>query len=336
MPAPRVVCHLSPIWVILIRMSHQGGPAATDDGVTIVIPCFNQGTFLAEALDSTYGQTPLPKEIIVINDGSTDNSSEVVRRYDGVHLIEQSNLGPATARNVGLMNVDTAFVVFLDADDRLMPGAIEAGLNAIKSQTGLAFAFGSFRRINIDGEPIGAPQPMKIRNDHYQTLLQSNHVGMVANVIFNTALARQAGGFNPEFSACEDYDFYLRLAREHPVTSHQQIVAEYRQHSGSMSTNYFLMLSSALQAIKLQKEQFSGDKKLTWAARQGRKNWTEYYGRKIWRDAVIDFTRQDFAAAMRKIKALWNIAFYLPLIWLVRSIGRHLFKRGAGLGLPGG
>jgi glycosyltransferase involved in cell wall biosynthesis len=315
-------------------MSRQGNQAAKDDGVTIVIPCFNQGSFLAEALDSIYSQKLLPQEIIVINDGSTDHSSAVARRYDGVRLIEQSNRGVAAARNVGLKMVHTAFVVFLDADDRLMQNALEVGLKAMKSQAGLAFAFGGFRRINLDGKPIGAPQSMNYRKNHYQTLLQSNHVGMVANVILNSCLARQAGGFNPELSACEDYDLFLRLAREHPVTSHQNIVAEYRQHPSSLSANHILMLRNALQVIELQKEHYSGDKALMKAARQGHRNWTEYYGQKIWRDAAIDFTRLDFAAATGKIRALWNITFYLPLIWLVRSIIRHLFKRDAGEEMP--
>src|SRR6266446_9539630 len=96
--------------------------------VSVVIPCYNQAHFLGEAIDSALAQTYPHLEIVVVDDGSTDNIAAVVARYPGVRYFRQENQGLAAARNTGLRHSVGERLVFLDADDRLMPGAIEVGL----------------------------------------------------------------------------------------------------------------------------------------------------------------------------------------------------------------
>src|SRR5690349_15716190 len=94
--------------------------------VSIIIRCYNQGHFLGEAIDSALRQTYPHVEIIVIDDGSTDNTAEVVARYRGVRSIRQPNLGRCAAGNTGLGESRGEYLVFLDADDRLLPDAVES------------------------------------------------------------------------------------------------------------------------------------------------------------------------------------------------------------------
>src|ERR687898_2245292 len=122
--------------------------------VTVVIPCYNQAHFLGEAIESVLSQSYEHFEIIVVDDGSTDETSEVASRYEGVRLIRQENRGLAGARNRGLEEAKGEYVVFLDADDRLLPGALEAGLGCFEAHPECAFVFGNSRRIPEGGTPL--------------------------------------------------------------------------------------------------------------------------------------------------------------------------------------
>src|SRR5919199_424046 len=119
--------------------------------VSVVIPCYNQAHFLGEAIESVLAQSHPHFEIVVVNDGSTDNTSEVATRYPGVRCIRQDNQGLSAARNSGLARSGGKYVVFLDADDRLLPEALEAGLECLKAHPECAFASGRYRIIAGDG-----------------------------------------------------------------------------------------------------------------------------------------------------------------------------------------
>src|SRR3712207_4601210 len=100
--------------------------------VSIVIPCYNQAHFLGEAIESVLAQTYPHFEVVVVDDGSTDNTEAVAARYPGVRCIRQENQGLAAARNTGIRRSNGSYLVFLDADDRLLPNALEVGLKHLK------------------------------------------------------------------------------------------------------------------------------------------------------------------------------------------------------------
>src|ERR687898_3616338 len=100
--------------------------------VSVVIPCYNQARFLGEAIESVLAQSYPHFEVIVVDDGSTDNTSEVAASYAGVRYIRQENQGLAGARNAGIRRSRGSYLVFLDADDRLLADALEAGLASLE------------------------------------------------------------------------------------------------------------------------------------------------------------------------------------------------------------
>src|ERR687898_2206392 len=134
----------------------QGTGAAL---VTVVIPCYNQAHFLGEAIESVLSQSYPNFEIIVVDDGSTDNTSEVASRYEGVRLVRQENRGLAGARNTGIKHSEGEYLVFLDADDRLLPEALAVGLGCFEAHPECALVAGHARFIDVEGLLRAEPRP---------------------------------------------------------------------------------------------------------------------------------------------------------------------------------
>src|SRR5918998_6058271 len=201
--------------------------------VSVVIPCYNQAHFLGEAIESVLAQSYPNFEIIVVDDGSTDDTSEVAGSYPKVRLVRQENQGLSGARNAGLARSEGEYVVFLDADDRLLPEALETGLEYLDAHPECAFVHGHYRYITVDGLPLynsERPQPVIAEDRHYAELLHNNYIAMLATVMYRRAVFESVGGFDTSLSACEDYELYLRIARRFLVCSHEKLIAEYRLH----------------------------------------------------------------------------------------------------------
>lgn len=189
------------------------------DLVSVVIPCYNQSHFLGEAIESLHKQSYKNYEIIVVNDGSTDDTAIVAGKFCDVKLIEQKNMGLAAARNTGLKESKGEFVVFLDSDDRLLPNALETGVNALRKYPDCAFVSGFCRRIASDGSVLRFIKQPRIENgaDHYQVLLQNNYIWTPANVMFRRSIFEKLSEFDTSINPTADYDLYLRVARQFPV-----------------------------------------------------------------------------------------------------------------------
>src|SRR5688500_8996836 len=106
--------------------------ASAEPLVSVVIPCYNQAHYLSEAVESALAQSYGSVETFVVDDGSADNSGEISARYPRVSYLRQANRGVAAARNAGLAASSGQFVLFLDADDRLLPEAVAVGLEAFR------------------------------------------------------------------------------------------------------------------------------------------------------------------------------------------------------------
>jgi len=220
--------------------------------VSVVIPCFNHGRFLADAIGSVLAQTLKPHEIIVVDDGSADETPGVAQSFAGVRYVRQENRGLAAARNTGLRNSSGEFIAFLDADDRFLPAALEAGASALEAHPECAFVYGGYRFLDEDGMRRPAPQREEIGSDAYAALLRTNVIAMHATVMYRRDVLDDAGGFDESLRACEDYELYLRLTRERKVNEHQAVVAEYRKHGGNMSGDPSMIARVAAEVLRKQ------------------------------------------------------------------------------------
>ncbi|HVT45803.1 MAG TPA: glycosyltransferase [Thermoanaerobaculia bacterium] len=219
--------------------------------VSIVIPCFNQGKYLAEAIESSLAQTHPSCEVIVVDDGSTDSTASVASRYPTVRYLFQSNSGVSAARNRGLEASGGELIVFLDADDRLLPHAVETGLRLLGGDPGAAFVRGMVDLL-IDGErhPTFSLPPM--RSDPYKEMLGGNFIWCTASVLYRRTALLAVGGFDPDRTLTDDLDLYFRITRRQRIICHDSIVAQYRFHSEGKGRNSVVKVRETMRVFARQ------------------------------------------------------------------------------------
>ena len=249
--------------------------------VSIVIPCYNQALFLAEAIESALCQTYSSVEVIVVDDGSTDSTSHVAKAYSRVHYIRQENRGVTSARNAGLRITQGDYVLFLDADDRLLPNAVKDGVTSLELNPNYALAFGTFQMIDINGNRRGEPHFFELRLYGFNDFLERNFIGNPGVALHRKQALLAVNGFDLKNQAAGDYDLYLRISKVFPITCHTQTVLEYRRHGRNMSDNPSLMLSGCLGALKKQWRTIKQDPKLRASYYLGLSYWKQYYGEQL-------------------------------------------------------
>ena len=292
------------------------------DTVSVIIPCYKQAGFLTDAIESVLGQTHPHIEVIVVDDGSPDDTSDVASRYPRVRCIRQENQGLSAARNTGIRESEGEFLVFLDADDRLTPKALESGVQHLRQCPSAAFVAGRHRNISIDGSPRPTVQKPHIDKDHYVELLRANCIGIAcpATVMYRRAVFDDVHGFDTTVNAASDYDLYLRIARKFEISFHTDIVAEYREHGDSMSNNFQLMSNHTARVLQSQLKEVSGNRRHEEACRTGIKFYQHHYRITM----IIDRMR---SSARKKDwrGALWNM---LLLVWFdPRELGEALGRK---------
>jgi len=242
--------------------------------VSVIIPCFNHGKYLITALESIWTQHYPAIEIIVVDDGSTDNTKETLKDLIEVKYIYQENQGLSAARNKGILHSEGDFLIFLDADDWLLDGAIATNLSYLLWDNNLAFVSGAHEKVFADSSNT-VDVAEKINAEHYIHLLCGNYIGMHGTVMFRRWVFDHVL-YDESLSACEDYDLYLKVAKNSPVFHHSHKIAAYRIHQTNMSGNIPLILTSALKVLQRQKKslQTREEKK---AYLMGRRSFRKYY-----------------------------------------------------------
>jgi glycosyl transferase family 2 len=275
--------------------------------VSVVITCFNQARYLPEAIESVLAQTHPRLEVVVVDDGSTDNTSEVARRYPGIRVMRQANGGLPAARNAGLRHTTGEFLIFLDADDRLKPDGVAIGVDACLEHPEAAFVSGRFRFISDDGTVLYTGLGHTVRHDCYREMLRRNCIPMCATVLFRRAVFEQVGLWNPRTGAALDWDLYLRVTRRCSVWSHDAEVADYRLHSSNMSRDAVLMLRDTLAALGEQRVHVRRDAGLRAAYRSGRRFWRAVYGAQAI-DQIARLARDgQWSSAARRLMLLTRL-----------------------------
>jgi glycosyltransferase involved in cell wall biosynthesis len=258
--------------------------------VSVVIPCYNHGAFLAEAIESIQAQTYPHIEILVVDDGSTDNTKEVACGFEKVRYIHQPNAGLSAARNTGIKASTGAYILFSDADDWLMPDAVETNMALLQQSPDAAFVSGGHKKVNRWKQTL-EEEPFPVEQDHFQRMLQGNYIGMHGTVLYQR-WAFENVQYDTTLKACEDYDVYLNLSREHPVLHHTKTIAAYRFHSQNMSGNIPLMLDTVLDVLRRQQPLLRTREEQV-AFNKGLQNWTEYYTGKLFQKLMQERAQES-------------------------------------------
>lgn len=242
--------------------------------VSVIIPCYNHGAYLQEAFQSIWSQNYPSLEVIVVDDGSTDNTKEIAESTEGVRYIYQKNQGLSAARNTGISHSKGEMLVFLDADDWLLSNAIHTNVRYLLQNEKLAFVSGGHDKVFID-EGTVKEEAYEVPSEHYLHLLKGNYIGMHATVMYRRWVFNEFA-YDTSLKACEDYDLYLSITRKYPVIHHTGKIAAYRLHTTNMSGNIPFMLATALQVLDRQHKHIQSAVEKD-AFEKGHAIWKDYY-----------------------------------------------------------
>lgn len=257
--------------------------------VSIIIPCFNQGRFLDQCIKSVIEQSWKHHEIIVVDDGSDDNTREVASAYPAILYTHQANMGVSSARNLGISIAKGEFLVFLDADDWLLPMALETNLKYLTDNPTLAFVSGSYYRLfHTDSSMVEVRR--SVNEDHYCHFLEVNYIGVPAAAMFRRWVF-DLYLFDGSVNGVEDYDLYLRVSRSYPVFHHQQIIAVYREHENNASNSVYNMYIGVMKVLERQHNLLRDENEREWY-KKGIAFWNSFYGIK-----AFDIFKYNFLAS---------------------------------------
>lgn len=240
--------------------------------VTVIVPNYNHGGFIAAAIDSILGQTVEPEQIVVVDDGSTDNTEQVVRRYTDARIeyVKQQHAGVASARNAGLSAARGEFVAFLNADDRWRPAYIERMHGYLAEDPTMACAFGNFVRFETATGKVLSDQfqnypelrrPVLLRdapNAHgripkeraFGALVACDEIPAYTQVMMFRRSSIGSLRFDPKLQAGEDLDFALRTFLQGGVIFTDEVLAEVRLRDADASRNPIDVAVHKLEALK--------------------------------------------------------------------------------------
>jgi glycosyltransferase involved in cell wall biosynthesis len=275
--------------------------------VSIVIPCFNYQQYLGKAICSAQAQQYRPIEIIVVDDGSTDDSAAVAE-HAGVRLIRQRNAGLGAARNAGLAETAGEFVLFLDADDELLPDAVATGVAVLQARPALSCVVRLCQVMDAQGRDLPAQHRDIDAEELYREWLHANFVWTPGAAVFRRDRIAEIGGFPAELGPASDYAVYLALARASEVAFDPREVVRYRQHDRNMSLDPVLMLRAVLGVLRRERTRaphvYHSD------LRVSRRSWREYYS-----EQIIQRLRRDWRTGglgWWHTSAVWTLSRHTP------------------------
>lgn len=204
--------------------------------VSVVVPVHNGGRYVREAVDSVLAQDYERIEVIVVDDGSTDDTAEVLSSYGSrIHVESQPRGGVAAARNAGMRLAAGRFVAFLDADDLWLPGKLSAQVDRWRAQPSAALILTGYLVVDEHLRPrYAVPIRDACRRIQRALTLDAWGVALPITAMVELAAAREVSGYREDLSTSADLDFAHRVSRRWPVASVPDCLALYRTHAGQM------------------------------------------------------------------------------------------------------
>ena len=225
--------------------------------VSVVVPVRNRAREVAAAVASALSQVPAPREVIVVDDGSNDDSGTAAIIDSRVRVISfAESEGPSRARNAGIRAARGAVVAFLDSDDIWLPGGLAARLEQIRANPGVVLVSGDALWTGdaaLEGTRLLGADPLATGEDPFQRLVLGNFV-LTSTVIARREALLDVGGFPEEMRRCEDYHLWLRLAwrarGRRAFAFADRPVARYRRDASGLSADREAMLDGEVEALE--------------------------------------------------------------------------------------
>jgi glycosyltransferase involved in cell wall biosynthesis len=241
--------------------------------VSVIMPVFNAGFFVCDAIQSVLNQTYQHWELIIVNDGSTDDSKEIILSIHDprISYIEQTNAGVSAARNAALRMMKGDFFCFLDADDEFTPNSLESRLNVFKTSESTAFVDGTIEIYDENLENLIRVRKADFVGDPFYELLKINPTVFFGPSWMIRNKQDHYYNFNEGMSHTEDLWFYFQISSQGAFTCTDKVMLKYRSHPNSAMGQLDKLSKGYSQLTRLVLKEFSNRmtiiQKVTWIIR---------------------------------------------------------------------
>lgn len=282
--------------------------------ITVIMPCYNSSATVLEAIDSVKAQTFSNWELLVIDDGSSDNTPEVVTSVSDarIRMIRQVNGGSASARNKGLEHAKGEYIAFLDSDDSWEPDFLAQMLNALAPEHEAVLAYCGWQNIGLEGgrgKPFIPPDYEPL--DRAETFLGGCR-WPIHGVLVRRQVIERAGGFDPLLQASEDYDLWLRIVMQGRLVLVPRVLAYYKHHGGVQITKNRVRI--ALNHLRAQEKFLRHNPEA--AARLGQSRVRNLLYGELLRHAYACYWNRDLKSARPLFRKVMRHAYGTPKDWL--------------------
>ncbi|HEY5675000.1 MAG TPA: glycosyltransferase [Malonomonas sp.] len=298
--------------------------------ISVIIPTYNRATLLPQALDSVFAQTGVTCEVIVVDDASTDNSLERLKDYKDRPLRilrHERNRGGAAARNTGMAAAQGEYIAFLDSDDSWREGKLSKQLALFhssaneKSRKPLGLVYTGYQKHNSR-----AAEQQTLRGDIFPEILIQNCVGTTSTVLVRRDALLRVGGFDEQLPSCQDWDLWIRLAKEYRFDCIPEPLVDYYRQPDSISANR----QATRRGHQLVVEKYSNELKSLTPEQRGRCYFN--LGRVFWWKRELGSASAWFAKALcadpAQLASLWQLLVLRPI---AKRLGKPSVKEHAEL-----
>jgi len=228
--------------------------------VSIIMPVYNGEKYIVEAIESILNQSYKNYEIIIVNDGSTDNTFDKTRLYlqrSNIKYVEQDNRGLPAALNTGIRASSGEYIAFLDCDDLWMPYKLDMQMVFMKEHPDVGLAHGNISYIDQHGTPFTPDSPYQtdISGNCFPELFMGNRIAVLTVLIKKECVAN-VGFFDEDFKYADDYDMWLRISRHYPLGHIDKCLAAYRKHPGGISSDIITHNADVLRVLEKTLKQY--------------------------------------------------------------------------------
>jgi len=240
--------------------------------VSVIVPAFNCEETIQETIQSVLSQSYRNLEVIIINDGSTDGTPDILKKIEDPRLrvIHQANKGLSATRNVGICQTKGGYVGFLDADDVWEPEKIESHVRLMEQhkETDLVYSWVTF--VDADGKFSHEGAHVSYCGNVFEKLILSNFLICASNAILRRSLIEKVGCFDETLPCVEDWDYYFRCARRGAFGCVEKALVRYRISGNSLSSNVKMMRETGFLVLKRYSDEYGEDHPLIVQSRKNR------------------------------------------------------------------
>ncbi len=297
---------------------------------TVIMPAYNAAVYLSQTIESVLSQTFKDFELIIIDDGSTDDTATIASNYQKkdkrIKLVRQSNQGVSTTRNKGINNSNSQYIAFIDADDKWFPQNLSWHFQHLENNPKLGVSYAKVEFLQPDGSHTGKIGRGRLSNLQPQHFLYENPTMTVSNLTIRRQVFKEIGCFDCTMSYSEDLDFLFRVACSNWIIKGiDKILLGYRTTQGGLSSQLYqmeegwetLMAKARVRAPELVDKHYF----------KARSNHLRYLARRAFRLRLSPQVGVDFLN--RALNSDWQIVIREPrttLFTMFAVYGVHILK----------